>query len=257
MPRSGDVYSFPGGAGTWIYPNSGDAIDSAAWKTLIDDIKAALSASLVRDGSGTMTGPLYVPNGSNGSPALSFSADHTTGFFFNNAAIYFSLNGSDIVRYTATGLEFYENATATWYPAISTGFAAFGARDRATLLTLASTGVFLRVTGWTQRNLVGFTNTSDDYYTVKTTGFYEITANLGVSLNFVDVATVQLQMNGVALPGTTQNVSTTANSIIPITVSTIRQMSPTDIIDVKVKASPGTTITVYPGSNFTIKRIIG
>lgn len=80
MPRTGDTFNWVG-INNWENPIAGEALDIGGWNALRNDLKATLSASLARDGTGTMSGAFKAASGTEGAPGITFSADPTTGVY--------------------------------------------------------------------------------------------------------------------------------------------------------------------------------
>lgn len=100
MPRdSNGVYSLPGGN-----PVVTGTVISSAWaNTTLEDVADALSDSLSRSGDGGMTAPLELPNGTVGTPSLSFTTDTDTGFYRGAAnRMDLSIGGTLAAYWSAT-----------------------------------------------------------------------------------------------------------------------------------------------------------
>lgn len=99
MPRdSNGVYSLP--AGNPVVTLT--PITSTWANSTLDDVATALTNSLDRAGSGGMTGPLKLSNGSSGAPALSWVTEPTSGLYRNAAGDFrYSISASDRLAVTA------------------------------------------------------------------------------------------------------------------------------------------------------------
>ncbi len=144
MPRdSNGTYSLPAGnpvvtlttiASTWA-------------NSTLGDIATALTGSLARDGSGGMTGPLKLPNGLIGAPALSWSTEPTSGLYRNAAGDFrYSISSNDVFQLSSALI----NATTAELKISSTNplfslFESDGAADEKTYqLTTTAGDMFLR-----------------------------------------------------------------------------------------------------------------
>jgi hypothetical protein len=94
------------GSGTYAIPNTftpATTIVAADVNENFDDLGDEITNSVAADGQTSMTGALKLPNGSNGSPALTFASDTDTGLYrdaANNPAI--SAGGTKVEEWTAT-----------------------------------------------------------------------------------------------------------------------------------------------------------
>lgn len=81
MPRNG--------SGSYTLPQSPfepqTTISSAAVNSNFTDLAAAITASIAADGQTPITAPLKLPSGTAAAPALTFSADQTTGIYYPGA----------------------------------------------------------------------------------------------------------------------------------------------------------------------------
>lgn len=102
MPRdSNGVYSLPAGN-----PVVTLTTISTVWaNTTLDDIALALTNSVDRQGTGGMSGPLKLSNGTVGAPALSWLTEPTSGLYRAAAGDFrYSISSNDVLTLTATGL---------------------------------------------------------------------------------------------------------------------------------------------------------
>lgn len=127
MPRSNDTYTLP--PGTWVYPTGGDTLDVAGWKTLIDDIAAAISDSLSRS-QGTMAAQFKAISGSAVAPGVSFTSASGSGMYSHSGNLRFAVGGADVVGMGADLLEV--NISGVWRQPVY--------RDLATTITTTLTG---------------------------------------------------------------------------------------------------------------------
>lgn len=104
MPRSNDTYTLP--PGTWVYPTGGDTLDVAGWKTLIDDIAAAISDSLSRS-QGTMAAQFKAISGSAVAPGVSFTSASGSGMYSHSGNLRFAVGGADVVGMSANTLDVF------------------------------------------------------------------------------------------------------------------------------------------------------
>ena len=110
--------------GTYTKPlpdvNTGETIQSSYENTTTDDQAVELTDSLSRSGKGGMLAPLRGVSGSAANPAFSFTDETGTGTYRASAGeVRVAVGGTDIFRYTATGLDAW-NGTA-WAPYLYEG----------------------------------------------------------------------------------------------------------------------------------------
>lgn len=105
MPRAGSgAYTLPGAVNPVA---AGDVIEANWANTTLNDIETALSDSLSRSGSGPMTAPLELANGSVGTPALSFDSDTDTGLYRIGADnLGVSIGGVKVIDVAAASVTF-------------------------------------------------------------------------------------------------------------------------------------------------------
>lgn len=96
--NSSGIYSLPAG----INPVVTDTLITANWgNTTMEDVAAALTESLSRNGQGGMLAPLKLTSGSAAAPALSFTASTSTGVYRNaSGQMNFAVNGAERFRMT-------------------------------------------------------------------------------------------------------------------------------------------------------------
>jgi hypothetical protein len=97
--------------GTYSLPTPGNPVVtlttiSSSWaNTTMGDIATALTGSLARDGAGGMTGALKLDSGSSGSPALTWSAETTSGLYRAGAGDFrYQISAADVLTLTAGAL---------------------------------------------------------------------------------------------------------------------------------------------------------
>lgn len=100
MPSSNGVYSLPPG----YLAVTGATIQASQHNPPLEDIAAALTARLSRDGTAAMTGPLQATPGAVGLPGVVFSSDTTTGFYKTTSGIGVAVAGTKIAEFTAGGI---------------------------------------------------------------------------------------------------------------------------------------------------------
>lgn len=104
------------GSGDYALPlppvTTGTTIEASWANTTLDDVKAALTDSLSRAGSGGMSAPLKLVDGTVSAPSWAFSNETNSGFYRNAVGdIRFSLQGNDKFRFNATsGIQVYGDA---------------------------------------------------------------------------------------------------------------------------------------------------
>jgi microcystin-dependent protein len=107
MPSSNGVYSLPPG----YLAVTGATIQASQHNPPFEDVAAALTARLSRDGTAAMTGPLQAAPGTVGAPGSVFSTDLTTGFYKTTSGIGVSIGGTKVSEFTAAGI-----ASGVWSP---------------------------------------------------------------------------------------------------------------------------------------------
>jgi microcystin-dependent protein len=92
------------GSGNYLLPSgnpvvSGTTITSTHFNTTLNDVAAALTGSLPRNGEASMTGPFRLSDGSPSTPAFGFNAEASTGLFRPTTnTLAFSVGGSERLR---------------------------------------------------------------------------------------------------------------------------------------------------------------
>lgn len=101
MPSSNGVYSLPVG----YLAVTGQTIQASQHNPPLEDIAAALTARLSRDGTAAMTGPLKVVDGAVGAPAVAFNSAQSTGFYKTAGGnIGVAINGVETVEFGSGGI---------------------------------------------------------------------------------------------------------------------------------------------------------
>ena len=114
MPRDpGGSYTFPLGSGNPVVPET--TIQTTWANPTLNDLATAMTDSLSRSGQGGMTFSLRGPDGSAAVPTFSFTNETNTGRYRSgNGIVVESVQGNNVVRYLATGLEQWNGST--WEP---------------------------------------------------------------------------------------------------------------------------------------------
>jgi microcystin-dependent protein len=101
MPRdSGSTYTLPNG----YLAVTGQTILPSQHNPALEDIASALTGSLARDGSGAMSGPLKVADGSAASPSITFGSASNLGLYKKSStALGYSVGGIDVPLAVPTG----------------------------------------------------------------------------------------------------------------------------------------------------------
>lgn len=92
------------GSGNYLLPAgnpvvSGTTITSTQFNTTMNDVAAALTGSLPRDGQASMTGPFRLSDGSPTVPAFGFNGEASTGLFRPTTnTLAFSVGGTERMR---------------------------------------------------------------------------------------------------------------------------------------------------------------
>ena len=111
MPRNGSgTYSLP--AGNPVV--SGTTIQSTWANSTLNDVGDALTGSVARDGTGGMSGPLRLADGTISIPGIAFSSETTTGFSRPTTnAIVASVSAVERMRINASGVSVSGALSAT------------------------------------------------------------------------------------------------------------------------------------------------
>lgn len=96
-PTSGaGVYTLPAG-----YEGvTGQTIQVSQHNPPLEDIQAALTARLMRNGAGAMTGALKLADGTIGAPSLTFATELTSGFYKITGGYAAGVSGSQVARFS-------------------------------------------------------------------------------------------------------------------------------------------------------------
>jgi hypothetical protein len=98
MPSdSNGVYSLPAG----YLATDGNTIQASQHNPPLEDIAAAITGRLPRNGNAAMTGALKLPDGTVGAPALTFSSATTVGFFKSTNGVAVTVNGVQVFEFSA------------------------------------------------------------------------------------------------------------------------------------------------------------
>jgi len=100
MPSASGVYSLPVG----YLAVTGDPILASQHNPPLEDIAAALTARLSRDGSAPMTAGLRAVPGSAALPGVTFSTDTSTGVYKTTNGVGISVAGAQVAEFTAAGM---------------------------------------------------------------------------------------------------------------------------------------------------------
>lgn len=107
MPSASGVYSLPVG----YLAVTGATIQASQHNPPLEDIAAALTARLSRDGSAPMTGALKALPGTAAAPGYAFSTDASTGLLKTTNGLGISIAGTQVAEFTAAGM-----ASGVWVP---------------------------------------------------------------------------------------------------------------------------------------------
>jgi hypothetical protein len=100
MPSSNGVYSLPVG----YLAVTGATIQASQHNPPLEDIAAALTLRLSRDGTAPMTGALQLASGVVGAPGAVFAADPSSGLYKTTAGIGVAIGGVKVAEFTAAGM---------------------------------------------------------------------------------------------------------------------------------------------------------
>ena len=101
MPSANGVYSLPPG----YLAVTGSTILASQHNPPLEDIAAALTLRLSRDGTAAMTGPLQLASGTVTLPGMVFSTDQTAGFYKTAAGIGVAIGGVQVAEFVAGGVK--------------------------------------------------------------------------------------------------------------------------------------------------------
>lgn len=100
MPSASGVYSLPAG----YLAVTGQTIQASQHNPPLEDIAAALTLRLSRDGSAPMTGGLKGIAGSATLPSYAFATDASTGVFKTTNGLGITVSGTQVAEFTAAGM---------------------------------------------------------------------------------------------------------------------------------------------------------
>lgn len=100
MPSANGVYSLPVG----YLAVTGTTIQASQHNPPLEDIAAALTGRLSRDGTAPMTGVLKVVDGAVGAPGLEFASDGTTGLYKTSGGFGVAVGGVKVAEFVAGGI---------------------------------------------------------------------------------------------------------------------------------------------------------
>src|ERR1700678_1425445 len=101
MPSSNGVYSLPPG----YLAATGTTIQVSQHNPIFEDVAAALTLRLSRDGTAPMTGPINLAAGSPVAPSLIFLGNVQSGFYPTaTPGIGVGINGTQVAEFTAGGV---------------------------------------------------------------------------------------------------------------------------------------------------------
>jgi microcystin-dependent protein len=100
MPSSNGVYSLPAG----YLAVTGATIQASQHNPPLEDIAAALTARLSRDGTAAMSGAIQFAPGTVNVPGAVFSTDLSSGFYKTTSGIGVAIGGVKIAEFLAGGL---------------------------------------------------------------------------------------------------------------------------------------------------------
>ena len=106
MPRdSNGLYTLPAGN-----PVAAGTVIEVAWANpTMEDLRLAMTDSLDRFGRGGMSAPLALSDGSEASPAMTWSTEQNSGLYRSGTDdLRFAVGGSDITRWLSSGFEFWD-----------------------------------------------------------------------------------------------------------------------------------------------------
>lgn len=100
MPSSNGVYSLPPG----YLAATGTTIQVSQHNPIFEDVAAALTARLSRDGTAPMTGPINLAAGSVTAPSLIFTSNVQTGFYPTTNGIGVGIGGTQVAEFLPGGI---------------------------------------------------------------------------------------------------------------------------------------------------------
>jgi len=186
MPRDGSGnYTLPAGS-TAV---SGATISSTNFNTMTNDMASALTGSVPRDGSGSITGPLKEVDGSASAPAYAFTSSPSSGVYKTTNGVGIAVGGALIAEVTASGILNGSSVPYQVTPTISwTNVAS------ATTTNIGASGSSnLQITG-----------------TTTITSFGTVASGTTIQLRFSAALTLTYNATSLILP-TASNITTAAN----------------------------------------------
>lgn len=99
MPSASGVYTLPPG----YLAVTGSTIQASQHNPPFEDVAAALTGRLSRDGSAAMTGAIKLLPGTAAVPGAAFSTDPSSGLFKTTNGIGFSVGGAQVAEITSAG----------------------------------------------------------------------------------------------------------------------------------------------------------
>jgi microcystin-dependent protein len=100
MPSANGVYSLPPG----YLAVTGATILASQHNPIFEDVAAALTLRLSRDGTAPMTGAVQLSSGTVTAPGAVFSVDLSSGFYKTTTGIGVAIGGVQIAEFTAAGM---------------------------------------------------------------------------------------------------------------------------------------------------------
>ena len=119
MPRDeSGTYTLPSGSNPVV---AGTVIEAADFNATANDIAAALTDSLSRDGDGGMTVPFEFSDGTVSAPGITWTSEITTGVYrAGTADMRIAVSAADVFRWKAAGVvQVYREAG--WHSVIDAG----------------------------------------------------------------------------------------------------------------------------------------
>lgn len=231
MPRAGGVYTLPAGN-----PVVTLTLISSSWaNTTLSDMATALTGSVPTDGSAPMTGPLRLPDGSVGAPALSFSSESTSGWYRIGVNSFGFSNGGVLCLSV--------NSNRQWTIPASVAGATLTVGGTSAIITASFNGINLGLNvglSGSGSNIYAGGNVAIGSTTAATLGLYtnsvlrlniasggaisltpttgvaltlnSVAAQVGIQINPADSASVGLQISDPGGAGTTVSLSTANGS---------------------------------------------
>ncbi len=93
---------------------TGTTISSTTYNATLNDLAAEMTNSLDRNGHGAMLAPLKLTSGSAAAPSLEWSSDTNSGLYRSASHdLRFSVNGTDVEKWTTTGETILNGLTIT------------------------------------------------------------------------------------------------------------------------------------------------